>query len=92
MISWYHRCARYINSLFFFPRLMTSAAVQVLAAVYLFADPGIRESVKKELPAVMEDGSSIEAWATSKIGGQTEANQKPAGQKQGPQRKKSKKK
>lgn len=67
-----------------------SPALQVLAAVFLFADAKTRESVKNELPAVMEDGSSIEAWANSKIGGQAEAKQKPAGQKQGLQKKSKK--
>ncbi|KAK9908988.1 hypothetical protein WJX75_005639 [Coccomyxa subellipsoidea] len=49
--------------------LLSGHAAKVLAAVFLFADAKTRESVKKELPAVMEDGSSIEAWANSKIGG-----------------------
>ena len=61
--------------------------MQVLAAVFLFADEETRDNVKRELLTVMEDEASIEAWAKRALGAQAEAKQRPEQQ----QRKKRKK-
>lgn len=61
--------------------------MQVLAAVFLFADAETRENVKRELLTVMKDEASIEAWANRSLGAQAEAKQTPEQQ----QRKKKKK-
>ncbi len=59
---------------------MTATCVQVLAAVFLFADAETRDSVRRELLTVMKDGAAIESWANTVFGGQAEAPQKPVGQ------------